>query len=406
MNAFIEDHASTIALLTVGGLLIAVLLTRVGLRGRWLPPMVAYIGLGIALGALLGDAAGEGAHEVLPGLRLLAEAGLVMLLFKAGLEADLKDLRAQLPNALGIWFWNVLLSGLAGYAAARWWLDLDVLSSLFVAVALTATSVGVSVGLWDQAGRLESHEGSLLLDVAELDDLSTICLMAALVALAPIVGAGAAAGDAWVGTEALPVLARVVAVLVGFLVLAGAFSVWLEPRLTAFFERHEVDHEPVIFVLAVGFIIAALAELAGLSLAIGAFLAGLAFSRDNRVARERPVIQGLYDFFTPFFFVGLGLMVEFEAFAGGVWIAVALFVPAVAGKLLGVGLPSLRRLGAATALLLAVSMVPRSEIAMVVMQRGLQVGVDERIFAGMVLLCTASVVFAALVVPLLLRRGR
>ena len=403
MNGFIEDHASTLALLAVGALLIAVLLVRVGLRGRWLPPMVAYIGLGLLLGFLLDRAAGDEIPTVLPGLRLLAEAGLVMLLFKAGLEADLKDLRAQLPNALGIWFWNVLISGLAGYAAARWWLEIDPFSSLFVGVALTATSVGVSVGLWEQAGRLDSHDGSLLLDVAELDDLSTIVLMAVLVGMAPLLAAGASPIQAE-ATVAV-VLVQVLGTLLGFLVLAGVFSIWLEPRLTAFFERHETDHEPVILVVAVGFLIAALAELAGLSLAIGAFLAGLAFSRDNRVARERPVIQGLYDFFTPFFFVGLGLMVELDAFSGVLLPAALLLVAAVGGKLLGVGLPAWRRLGGAGALLLAVSMVPRSEIAMVVMQRGLEVGVDERAFAVMVVVSAGTVLFGALLVPGLLRRA-
>ncbi|NKI36027.1 cation:proton antiporter [Wenzhouxiangella sp. XN79A] len=400
MNGFIEHHASTLALLAVGVLLIAILLVRVGLRGRWLPPMVAYIGLGLLLGFVLDRAAGEEVRTVLPGLRLLAEAGLVMLLFKAGLEADLKDLRAQLPNALGIWFWNVVISGLAGYAAARWWLDLDAFSSLFVGVAMTATSVGVSVGLWQDAGRLDSHEGSLLLDLAELDDLSTIVLMAVLVGMAPLL----AAGESLIQPEAGVVLLQVVGTLVGFLVLAGVFSVWLEPRLTAFFERHETDHEPVILVVAVGFLIAALAELAGLSLAIGAFLAGLAFSRDNRVARERPVIRGLYDFFSPFFFVGLGLMVELDAFAGVLLPAALLLVAAIGGKLLGVGLPARRRLGGAGALLLAASMVPRSEIAMVVMQRGLQVGVDERAFAAMVVVSAGTVLFGALLVPGLLRR--
>lgn len=400
MNGFIHLHASTLALLAVGAVLIAILIVRVLLHGRPVPPMIAYIALGLLLGALLDGAAGEETRAVLPGLRLLAEAGLVMLLFKAGLEADLKDLKAQLPNALGIWFWNVVISGLAGYAAARWWLDLDLLSSLFVAVALTATSVAVSVGLWNDAGRLDSHEGSLLLDVAELDDLSTIVLMAALVALAPILAMGGEVAASEIGL----VLGRILLTLTAFMVAAGVFSVFLEPRLTAFFERHEIDHEPVILVIAIGFLIAAAAELAGLSLAIGAFLAGLAFSRDNRVARERPIIQGLYDFFTPFFFVGLGLMVDLGAFSGGLGIAAVLLFAALIGKLVGVGLPARLRLGGASAALLAVSMVPRSEIAMVVMQRGLQVGVDERAFAAMVVVSAGTVLFAALVVPVLLRR--
>ncbi|MEM7054331.1 MAG: cation:proton antiporter, partial [Pseudomonadota bacterium] len=139
MNSIVEHHQPG-ALLVVGALLLCILLIRVLVRSRFLPIMLFFIALGVLLGGLLTQF--EQFSSALPALRLLGEAGLVMLLFKVGLEADLKDLRRQLPNALGIWFWNVAISGLAGYAAARYWLHLDLLSSLFVGVALTATSVG------------------------------------------------------------------------------------------------------------------------------------------------------------------------------------------------------------------------------------------------------------------------
>ena len=397
MNSIV-GHASPGALLVVGVLLLAILLVRVLIRSPFLPTMLFYIALGVLVGWLFTQF--EQFSDTLPALRLLGEAGLVMLLFKVGLEADLKDLRQQLPNALGIWFWNVVISGLAGYAAARYWLQLDLLSSLFVGVALTATSVGVAVGLWEDSGRLHSRQGSLLLDVAELDDLSTIILMAVLVALAPMIAAGDNLINAGVGS----ILLQIFLTLLAFLLLAGIFSRWLEPRLTAFFERRQIDHEPVMLVIACGFVIAALAEAAGLSLAIGAFLAGLAFSRDNLVSRERPIIQGMYDFFTPFFFVGLGLMVTAEVFAYALLPGLLLLIAAVLGKLLGAGLPAVLKLGTGAGLLMAFSMVPRSEIAMVVMQHGLQVGVSEFAFAVMLVASIGTVILTSLVLPSLLQR--
>lgn len=399
------NHSSLIttdavaSLLVTGLLLLVILLVKVFLHGRWLPPMIVYIVIGMLVGTGLH---GEWlpVEKALPGLRLLAEAGLVMLLFKAGLDADLKDLGRQLPNASWIWFWNVLVSAVAGFVAARYWVGLDQLSSVFIAVALTATSVGVTVSLWDEAGQLKTHEGSLLLDVAELDDLSTICLVAVLVAVAPLV----ATGEDWVNAGLAAAIGQVLLALAVFLALVAAFSLLLEPRLTAFFERHTINHESVIFVLAVSFIIASLAEFAGLSLAIGAFLAGLAFSRDDRMTQERPVIRGLTDFLTPFFFIGLGLLVKMSAFIVALWPAALLLVAAIVGKLVGVGVPAWPRLGPGMALLLAVSMIPRSEIAMIVMQRGLQVGVSERAFAAMVIISLVTVLVAVLAVPWLLRR--
>jgi len=392
------QHDAPGALLVVGGLLLCILLIRVMVRSRFLPIMLFFIALGVLLGWLFTHF--DQIAGALPVLRLLGEAGLVMLLFKVGLEADLNDLRKQLPNALGIWFWNVVISGLIGYVAARYWLSLDLLSSLFVAVALTATSVGVVVGLWDASGRLHSRQGNLLLDVAEIDDLSTIVLMAVLVALAPVISAGNGLADAGIAT----ILLQIFATLLVFLVLAAVFSRWLEPRLTAFFERRQIDHEPVMLVIACGFVIAALAEAAGLSLAIGAFLAGLAFSRDNLVSRERPIIQGMYDFFTPFFFIGLGLMVTPDVFAYSLLPGLALLVAAVIGKLLGAGLPSMLKLGSSGGLLMAVSMVPRSEIAMVVMQQGLYVGVSEQAFAAMLIVIVGTVLFTSLLLPGLIQR--
>lgn len=394
---------SAIGILIIGLVLLGILLQQLFLRSRWLPPMIVYIGLGLGLNVLF-DANLFASEKARLGIHLLAEAGLVLLLFKAGIDADLKSLRKQLPNAAWIWFCNVTISALCGFLVARWLLDFDLISSLFIAIALTATSVGVAVSIWDEAKYLATDAGNLLLDVAELDDLSTIVLMAVLVAMVPML----LHGSNWDKLNLTFQLFSVVIFLLGFMFLAGLFSLYIEPRLTALIERRAFNHEGVIFLLGLGFVIAALAELAGLSLAIGAFLAGLAFSRDQRVSHEKPIIHSLSDFLVPFFFIGLGLMVDVSVLGLALLPAVLLLPAAILGKLMGVGLPALPRLGAGMALLLGVSMLPRSEIAMVVMQRGLEVGVSEQAFASMVFICVATVFIAGLWVPWLIatREGK
>ncbi|MDX1627001.1 MAG: cation:proton antiporter, partial [Wenzhouxiangellaceae bacterium] len=178
-------HATGLSLLLIGAALLWILAVRLAPRRPGMPAIVLHIAAGTALAWLL-PASGAGPERARELLALLAEAGLVLLLFRAGLDADLKQLRRQLPNAAGIWFWNVVASALLGWLTARHLVGLDVVGALFVTVALTATSVGVPVGIWSEAGRLDSREGSLLLDVAELDDLSTIVLMALLVAAVPL----------------------------------------------------------------------------------------------------------------------------------------------------------------------------------------------------------------------------
>ena len=163
------------ALFVIGVIFLAIMLVRLFVNRRWCPPMLVFLLIGIIVGQVVnGDMASE--HlSIRTILSALGEAGLIMLLFKVGINADLKGLRAQLPNASWIWLWNVVLSGGLGYVAAYWILSLDVITSLFIAIAFTATSVGVTVSLWSEAGKLSTPQGILLLDVAELDDLSTIC---------------------------------------------------------------------------------------------------------------------------------------------------------------------------------------------------------------------------------------
>jgi len=274
------------------------------------------------------------------------------------------------------------------------------LSSLFVGVALTATSVGITVSIWQDAGKLNTDKGNLLVDVAELDDISSIVLMAAVVALAPVLANGNGPDWAALGTTMIEVMTTLVVFIVG----CWLFSLYVEKRLTHFVELRKTDHEPMIMILSVGFIIAALAELAGLSLAIGAFFAGLAFSRDTEAAKERIVFQGLYDFFTPFFFISLGLLIDISAFETALLPGLLLLGVAFAGKVAGAGLPAIKRLGGYGALMVGLSMVPRAEIAMVVMQKGLMAGATPEIFAAMMIVSAGTIIFTALVLPALIER--
>lgn len=388
------------AIFAIGLLFLAVLLVRLFLPRRWCPPMLAFLLIGIAVGSVADGSLPPDNAAFGSIISVLGEAGLIMLLFKVGMNADLKGLRKQLPNAAWIWVWNVLISGGCGYIAAALILQLDTLSSLFIAIAFTATSVGVTVSLWSDAGKLNTAQGTLLIDIAELDDLSTICLVALLVALIPLYQRGVAIAPG----EVAFTLGHIVTLLMGFAVCAWFFSLYLEPHITRCIKHFSRDHELVVFMLAFSFIVAALAELAGLSLAIGAFIAGLAFSRDLSVLQEQPVLNGLYDFLTPFFFISLGILIDINSLQGLFWPAIVLIVFAVGGKIAGVMLPAWPRLGLGAALLLGVSMVPRMEIAMVVMQKGLAAGISSTIFSAMILTSFATVLITMLGLPFLLRR--
>ncbi|NGX54604.1 MAG: Na(+)/H(+) antiporter [Chlamydiae bacterium] len=151
--------------------------------------------------------------------------------------------------------------------------------------------------------------------------------------------------------------------------------------------KYEKMPDSMISILGITLIIAGIAALIHFSLAIGAFFAGIAFSRDPKAVRMDAAMQSFFDFFVPFFFFWIGFQTSIESLAG-IWpFFITLFIVAVAGKFLGTWLPArwihLSRLGA---LLLAVSMIPRAEIAMVIIEHGLELGViSKQIYSAMAL---------------------
>jgi Kef-type K+ transport system membrane component KefB len=166
------------------------------------------------------------------------------------------------------------------------------------------------------------------------------------------------------------------------------FSVYVEKRITSFFTGMGHSPDPMLMVVGFGFIITGLAALLGFSMAMGAFFAGLVFSRDPDAVKLDASMEALSDLFVPFFFIGIGLKLDPRALSSSLgWIGLLLMV-AVLSKLIGNGLLSLTVTGWTPALLISVSMIPRAEITMVIMQKGHELGewaVPQEVFSSMVL---------------------
>jgi Kef-type K+ transport system membrane component KefB len=335
----------------------------------------------------------------------LSQVGVIALLFRIGLESNLQGLIRQLPRAGGIWAGNVALSGVAGYGTARWLLGMGLVPSLFAGIGLTATSVGVSMAVWREKKALSSANGELLVDVAELDDISGVGLMAILFAMVPVLQTG---GNALTGlTDALRTAGWFALKLAGFTLLCFLFSRYLEKRLTRLFKKTGHPETTMLLVVGTGFVIAAVAGWLGFSLAIGALFAGLLFSRDPDAVKFDTSFESLYELFTPFFFIGIGLRMVPGSLAEGMTVGSVLLLTAVVGKLLGAGCPALLTTGRAGALLIGLSMVPRAEIAMIIMQRGQELGawaVPPRLFSAMVFVSAGTCVVVPWVLSSLLKR--
>lgn len=389
--------------LLLGGIVILTILIRPGLKRIGMPPVVGFLVLGILI--RLADLRWEFVStEFTEFFELLATVGVILLLFHVGLESNLAQLMRRLKPASVIWVANVFVSGGIGYVASCFLLGLDLIPSLFIAVAFTATSVAISVGVWQGAGALKSPTGQLLVDVAVADDISGIVLMSVLFAVIPILRGGQEA-------TLVPVLGETVGLLLAKLVGFGAFCVFLsryaEPRITNFLRRFEPVPGQTLALVGGGLIIAALGGLIGFSVAIGAFFAGLVFSRDPRAVRLDTPFTILYELFTPFFFINIGLSIDPGAMTTALGLGGVLLAMAFIGKVAGAGGPAVRTAGWSGGLLLGFSMVPRAEIAMIIMHRGLKLGdwaVPTDVFSAMVMVSLATAIISPIIIRALLKR--
>ncbi len=403
-------HATALALLITGALVVLAILVKAGLERVRVPALVGFLLLGLLVRVLdehTGALAGHGRDL----LHFLGKLGVIALLFRVGLESDLAGLWRQLRSASVIWLGSVGLAGALGYWSARALLDLGFVPSLVIGVAMTATSVGVPTMVWRDLDALGTRQGERFLDVAEMDDISGVILLALLFSVLPLLGQSAGTGGGPVADIAAVLLQQTGLFALKLAALGGGawiFSRWLEAPFLRFFRRLEPAPDPMLVVAGTGIALAALAALLGFSVAIGAFIAGLAFSRDPRADQVLRSFQPLYELLTPFFFVSVGLMLApsvLPAAAGG---GAVLLVVAIAGKFLGTGLPALLFCDTRGAMVLGASMVPRAEITMLIVQKAHAAGPDvlgATAYAGMVLVCAATCVLGPLALRWLLERA-
>ncbi|MGK7935846.1 MAG: cation:proton antiporter, partial [Xenococcaceae cyanobacterium] len=171
--------------LLVGVTLIFAILIKAALERLGIPPLVGYLLLGMGMGLI-----NSLVYFLTPSVRevyaFLAELGIISLLFRVGLESNLAGLIRQLPRASFILLGNLSFSGILGFLAASQLLQLELIPSLFISIALMATSVGISVSVWQEAKALNTDNGELLIDIAEMDDIVAIALMSLFFAMIPV----------------------------------------------------------------------------------------------------------------------------------------------------------------------------------------------------------------------------
>lgn len=320
----------------------------------------------------------------------LAELGVLFLMFMAGLELHLSELKGVGKVAVIVGFMGVvfpLLFG-AGYGLIA---GMPSNQAIFLGLTLAATSVSISAQTLMELNVLRTRVGYSLLGAAVLDDILVILLLSIFLALGT--GSGTIASVVWVFIR-----------MFSFLILAAAFGIWLLPWLVKRSSRLPISQGVLSMAIVVLLLYAVAAEVIGNMAAItGAFLAGLLFSHSSEKDQlERNIRPLAYGFFVPIFFVHVGMSVDLTTLGVETFgFMLVVIVLAILGKLLGAGIGAwLAGLTSRESLQLGAGMVSRGEVGLILAAVGVREGLmPDTLFSSIV----GMVLATTLVTPPLLR---
>ncbi|UVI27557.1 cation:proton antiporter [Paenibacillus spongiae] len=346
------------------------------------PAVVGKLLIGIIIGpALLGWVNNS---EIIDEL---SEIGVLMLMFMAGLETNMDDLKRSFKSSLAVALGGIILPFLGGYMIGLA-VGMETSHSVFLGLLLSATSVSISVQSLKDLGLLKSRESTTILGAAIIDDILVVILLAFVMS---IFGGQEVNLALIVGKKFLFFL------LVGLFIWQGIKWVmrWLAPlRVT----------EAVISAgLIVCFFLAYVAEQFGVAGIIGAFAAGLAISQTNYKEEVEHKLEPIaYTIFVPIFFVSVGFSVSFVGIGDQIWLLVIITLVAILTKLIGSGIGArLTGFSTRSAIGIGSGMVSRGEVALIIATIGLQSGLlEQKYFTVLVI----AVIITTLVTPFLLKK--
>jgi Kef-type K+ transport system membrane component KefB len=307
-----------------------------------------------------------------PSVHLLAETGVVILLFTIGLETRLKVLMRVGAPSTAVACIGVALPFIGGYFACRA-LGLENNQSIVMGAALTATSVGITARVLGDLGILQRPESQVILGAAVIDDVIGLIILAVV--------ADAVSGS----VITISSIALTTLFAFGFLAVALLTGSWLAQPLMSAIERWTRTEVVATSALAVAFLFGLAADVAGSAPIVGAFAAGMVLASTSQAKVIADGLRGIGAFFVPIFFVAVGAAVDVRAFAdpriltiGGILLAIG-----IAGKVLA-GAGAWRFRG--RRLFIGIGMVPRGEVGLIFAQLGLTLAVlDAALFSALAL---------------------
>ncbi|GMQ59635.1 cation:proton antiporter [Vallitalea sediminicola] len=385
---------------------LAILLVAAAVGG-WLaskvsmPPVLGQILVGILIGPTVFNLVnGES-----PLIHDISQIGVVFLMFLAGLETDLKELKASGKGASIIALGGVLLPlGLGTLVPLLFFKSFlpdgdahhQLMFALYIGTILTATSVSISVSVLRDMKQLGSKQGISILGAAIIDDVVGIIL------LAVVSGMVNPSGD----TDIKQLMIKIVS----FFVIAVIAGIVISKGITKFAQGSVWRDRIVTFAIILCFVFAYLAEMFSVAAITGAYFAGVALAATPYRHRVVSKIQSFaYALFTPIFFVSIGLSAVITSdIVNYIGYAIVIVVIAILGKIVGCGVGArLSGFSRKQSMQVGVGMIARAEVALIVANQGLSSKIiTNRTFTSVVLLVVISTIVTPPILKLLFKNEK
>jgi Kef-type K+ transport system membrane component KefB len=383
-----------------------------------IPAVLGEVSAGIVLGPSL-----LGIVEFNDAIKVLAEIGIILLLFQVGLEVDFKGLVRSGLWAAVVALVGALLPFAGGFAVAHYLFHLPVATSLFIGGALTATSIGITIRVLSDLGKDKERFAQIVLGAAVLDDVLGVILLTAVYEFARSGGfePASTARLAFFIVFFLVVAPFVTQVVAKLLFLVVEFFNREEARKVRKLSPEEISKEeiavipPVVMSIVLG--ASYLAHKFGSPSILGTFTAGLALSENFPVAKmfqlKKVIIEKIEEtvfvlvwIFGPIFFVGVGLAInlrEIDFSSPEFWLlSLSLLAVAIVGKV-AAGF-FVRGVSLKEKTIIGFSMLPRGEVGLIFAEFGRAMGViNPTEYAVVVFVVAITTLIAPIALKLLLK---
>jgi len=388
-----HDFFLILLLILVGARIFAEIFQRIGL-----PPVLGELAAGLFLGPTL-----LGWVTLNDTIKLLAEIGIILLLFDVGLETDLKRLKESGWSATLVAIGGFVLPLLLGTSVAYYLFHLPLITSLFIGGTITATSIGITVRVLKDLKKHQSREGEIVLGAAVLDDIFGVVLLAILYDFSQS------------GEVNLLDTGRVLLFITAFFLIAPVAAKLMAMLIQKYDSKTNYPGLIPVSIISLVLFFAWMAHQMGAPEIIGGFAAGLALSRrfflpfgaiigenqhfaDKIEKQMRPIVL----LFTPIFFVTVGLSVDMQQINWGelhIWLfgGAILFV-SVVGKML---FPFfIKSLSFHKKIIVGLSMIPRGEVGLIFAEIGRSAGIfDNEVYTSLIVV----IVLTTMLPPLLIK---